>query len=95
MNDKLTISLTIAGEKFSLPIVPEQEQIHREAAKMINSRITEYRERYATVPQSTLLAITALEFTMKLLKANERNDVGPLLKEIEEVSERLDAFVKE
>ena len=33
--------------------------------------------------------------TVKLLRANERNDVGPVLREIEAVNKRLDAFVKE
>ena len=95
MNDKLTISLMIAGQRFSFPIEAEQEQIYRDAAKMINSRITEYMGRYATVDPNTLLAITALAFTVKLLRANERNDVGPVLREIEAVNKRLDAFVKE
>lgn len=95
MNDKLTISLTIAGQRFSFPIEAEQEQIYRDAAKMINSRITEYMGRYAKVDPNLLLAITSLEFTVKLLRANERNDVEPIMREIEGISKRLDAFVKE
>lgn len=95
MNDKLAISLVVAGIKLSMTINPEEEQVFRDAAKMINSRITDYIGRYAKADPAMLLALTALELAMRLQRANERNDVEPVLKEIEGVSRRLDAYVKE
>ena len=48
MNDKLTITLNIAGRPCVLTIEREEEEEIRKAAQLINSKIAKYREKYAT-----------------------------------------------
>mgnify|MGYP000012448439 CR=1 FL=1 len=92
MNDKLTITLNIAGRPCVLTIEREEEEEIRKAAQLINSKI---REKYATADPVDFLAVTALQFTVKMLEAERRNDVEPVLDEVKKISSRLDEVVKE
>ena len=92
MNDKLTITLNIAGRPCVLTIEREEEEEIRKAAQLINSKIAKYREKYATADPVDFLAVTALQFT---LEAERRNDVEPILDEVKKISSRLDEVVKE
>ena len=83
MNDKLTITLNIAGRPCVLTIEREEEEEIRKAAQLINSKIAKYREK------------NALQFTVKMLEAERRNDVEPILDEVKKISSRLDEVVKE
>ena len=95
MNDKLTITLNIAGRPCVLTIEREEEEEIRKAAQLINSKIVKYREKYATADPVDFLAVTALQFTVKMLEAERRNDVEPILDEVKKISSRLDEVMKE
>ena len=95
MNDKLTITLNIAGRPCVLTIEREEEEEIRKAAQLINSKIAKYREKYATADPVDFLAVTALQFTVKMLEAERRNDGQPILDAVNKSSSRLDEVVKE
>ena len=95
MNDKLTITLNKGGRPWLLNIEREEEEEIRKAAQLINSKIAKYREKYATADPVDFLAVTALQFTVKMLEAERRNDVEPVLDEVKKISSRLDEVVKE
>ena len=75
MNDKLTITLNIAGRPCVLTIEREEEEEIRKAAQLINSKIAKYREKYATADPVDFLAVTALQFTVKMLEAERLTDL--------------------
>ena len=87
MNDKLTITLNIAGRPCVLTIEREEEEEIRKAAQLINSKIAKYREKYATADPVDFLAVTALQFTVKMLEAERRNDV-----ELAELKDKFNAM---
>ena len=95
MNDKLTITLNIAGRPCVLTIEREEEEGIRKAAQLINSKIAKYREKYANADPVDFLAVTALQFTVKMLEAEKQNDIEPVLDRVREMSSRLDGIVKE
>ena len=95
MNDKLTITLNIAGRPCVLTIEREEEEAIRKAAQLINSKIAKYREKYANADPVDFLAVTALQFTVELLEIEKRNDIEPILDEVKRISSRLDEVVKE
>ena len=95
MNDKLTITLNIAGRSCVLTIEREEEEAIRKAAQLINSKIAKYREKYANADPVDFLAVTALQFTVKMLEAEKQNDIEPVLDRVREMSKRLDGIVKE
>ena len=94
MNDKLTINVNIAGRNCSLTIHPTEEEKIRKAVQLINSKIAQYREKYANADLMDFLAVTALQFTIKMLEAEERNDTGPVIEAIKKANKRLDEFVE-
>ena len=89
------ITLNIAGRPCVLTIEREEEEEIRKAAQLINSKIAKYREKYATADPVDFLAVTALQFTVKMLEAERRNDVEPVLDEVKKINSRLDEVVKE
>ena len=95
MNDKLTITLNIAGRPCVLTIEREEEEEIRKAAQLINSKSAKYSEKDATADPVDFLAVTALQFTVKMLEAERRNDVEPVLDEVKKISSRLDEVVKD
>ena len=95
MNDKLTITLNIAGRPCVLTIEREEEEEIRKAAQLINSKIAKYREKYSTADRVEFQAVTALKFKVKMLKAERRNEVEQVLDEVKKISSRLDEVVKE
>ena len=95
MNDKLTLTLNIAGRPCVLTIEREEEEAIRKAAQLINSKIAKYREKYANADPVDFLAVTALQFTVKMLEAEKQNNIEPVLDRVREISSRLDGFVKE
>lgn len=95
MNDEFTIRLNVGGIACRLTINRQDEQIYRDAASLVNGKISQYRERYAKADLINLLAITALHHTVELLDAVQRNDVEPVIKTLEKVNKKLDEVVKE
>ncbi|WP_065218543.1 MULTISPECIES: cell division protein ZapA [Butyricimonas] len=95
MNDKLTITLNIAGRSCVLTIEREEEEAIRKAAQLINSKIAKYREKYANADPIDFLAVTALQFTVKMLEAEKQNNIESVLDRVREISGRLDGIVKE
>ena len=75
MNDKLTITLNIAGRPCVLTIEREEEEEIRKAAQLINSKIAKYREKYATADPVDFLAVTALQFTCLLYTSDAADEL--------------------
>ena len=100
MNDKLTIKVNIVGRTYSLTIKKEEEESLRKATQLINSKISQYREKHASADPIDLLAVTAVQFTVELLEAEKKemektNAIESIIEEVKKVNKRLDTFVKE
>lgn len=74
MDDLLNITLIIAERKYTLSIERKDEEIIRQAAKMINDRIKEFSQQYQYTDKRDLLSMVTLRFTAALLKADATND---------------------
>ena len=74
MNDLLNITLIIAERKYTLSIERKDEEVIRQAAKMINDRIKEFSQQYQYTDKRDLLSMVTLRFTAALLKADATND---------------------
>ena len=69
---EFSISITVAGRPYKLVVEKEQEELFRNAAKLIDKRIKEYSSSYAFKDKQDLLAMVALEYTVSFLQ-NEQN----------------------
>jgi cell division protein ZapA (FtsZ GTPase activity inhibitor) len=69
---EFSISITVADRPYKLVVEKEQEELFRNAAKLIDKRIKEYSGSYAFKDKQDLLAMVALESTVSFLQ-NEQN----------------------
>ena len=91
MSEKQVITLVVDGIRLPLKVSREKEEYFRQAAKRINSKLSEYRGKYSQVDSSALLALTAVQCMAEWLETEDRDEVGRLLEEMEAVSARVAA----
>jgi cell division protein ZapA (FtsZ GTPase activity inhibitor) len=68
---ELSISITVADRPYKLVVEKEQEELFRNAAKLIDKRIKEYSGSYSFQDKQDLVAMVALEYTVSFLQ-NEK-----------------------
>lgn len=95
MNDKIKINLQIADTNYPLTINREEEQMIREAAKQVNLRLNKYREVYRGLETEKVIAMVAYQFSLEKLRLEKRNDTGPYVEKVKELSDLLEEFLKE
>ena len=95
MNDKIKISLQMAGASYPLTINREDEEMVREAAKQVDIRLNAYREHYLNVSLERIIAMVAYQFALENLQLKDRNDTEPYTSKIKELTEVLETYFKE
>ena len=76
---EFSISITVAGRPYKLVVEKEQEELFRNAAKLIDKRIKEYSSSYAFKDKQDLLAMIALEYTVSFLQNEQTSNESQLL----------------
>jgi cell division protein ZapA len=97
MDDKFLIHVEIAGKEYGIRIKRSEEELIRNAAKQIRMKLTQYRSAY-TKPDLTekdFLAMVALHLSIENLTLEDRNDTSPFTDKIIQLTDELDAYLKE
>ncbi|MDO5571198.1 MAG: cell division protein ZapA [Bacteroidales bacterium] len=96
MNDKFTIRIKIAESSHPLTINRDQEELYRKAAKLVNQRLADYKEKYKNIDldDNHFLSFVALEFAVKYLKVDENKGIDSLGEKIEEITRDVEEFLK-
>jgi cell division protein ZapA (FtsZ GTPase activity inhibitor) len=94
MEDKLSIKVNVADRYYPLKIDRRDEEKIRKAARMINEKVLQYRQKYADKDTQDFLAMAALQFVTKIIEYDQKFDVGPLEENIRELSEELEEYLK-
>ncbi len=94
MKEKLSIRVNVADRYYPLKIEQEDEEKIRRAAKQINDRITQYKVRYTEKDVQDFLAMTSLQFVIRLIEMEEQQDFQPLLETIKKIDDELGIFIK-
>ena len=76
---EFSISITVADRPYKLVVEKMQEEVFRNAAKLIDKRIKEYSSSYAFKDKQDLLAMVALEYTVSFLQNEEETKASELL----------------
>jgi cell division protein ZapA len=94
MDDKLSIRVNVADRYYPLKVERENEEKIRKAARMINEKVLQYKQRYTDKDVQDFLAMAALQYVIKLTEEEEKleNDYIPdavkeLIQKIESVLE--------
>lgn len=89
MDDKLSIRVNVADRFYPLKIDRKDEEKIRKAAKLINEKVLQYKQRYNDKDLQDFLAMAALQFVIKLLESENRFEVPQVLDQIDELNEWL------
>ena len=76
---EFSISITVADRPYKLVVEKEQEEVFRNAAKLIDKRIKEYSSSYEFKDKQDLLAMVALEYTVSYLQNEKEKKESELL----------------
>ena len=93
MDEKLSIRVNVADRFYPLKIDRIQEEVIRKAAKMINEKVLQYKQRYKDKDTQDFLAMASLQYVIKVIEAENKTDVSPVLDEIKVMEQELREFL--
>ena len=92
MDDKLSININIADRLYPLRVDRLDEEGIRKAAKIINEKVAQYKQKYASKDLQDCLAMETLQFVIQKFEAEKRMDNSPLVDELEVMNDFLSEF---
>jgi cell division protein ZapA (FtsZ GTPase activity inhibitor) len=93
MEDKLSIRVNIADRYYPLKIERDDEEKIRKAAKLINDKVFQYKTKYADKDIQDFLAMAALQFVIRLIEMEDKQDENSLIHKLQKLNEELDHIV--
>jgi cell division protein ZapA (FtsZ GTPase activity inhibitor) len=95
MEEKLPIKVQIAERYYPLKIERRDEEKIRKAAKLINDKLLQYKQRYTDKDSQDFLAMAALQFVIQLLDCESKENLVSLEEDLKALNEELDVLLKE
>jgi cell division protein ZapA (FtsZ GTPase activity inhibitor) len=94
MDDKLSIKVNLAERYYPLKIDRDDEEKIRRAARLINEKVLQYKQKYADKDTQDFLAMAALQFVIKVMETEDQMDLTPFEEKVKEISEQMGNFLK-
>ncbi|MCB8964149.1 MAG: cell division protein ZapA [Bacteroidales bacterium] len=94
MEDKLSIKVNVADRYYPLKIDRADEEKIRKAAKLINDKVLQYKQRYTDKDVQDFLAMAALQFVIKLIECEGKFDSSEAISEFSELNEWLESYIE-
>ena len=94
MDDKLSIKVNVADRYYPLKIERKDEEKIRKAARMINEKVLQYKQRYLDKDVQDFLAMAALQFVTRVIEMENKFDISPLEQQLQDLNEELEAYLK-
>lgn len=88
-DEKFTITLTVAGEKFPTKIRRSDEELYRRATKMIDNKLNFYRSHYGQSIAGKEMQMVALNLAVNLVKTEDQQDAGPIFDRLEQLDKEV------
>ncbi len=95
MDDKLSIRVNIADRFYPLRIDRKDEERIRLAAKLINEKVLQYKQRYSDKDVQDFLAMATLQYVIKLLELENQHDVNPFIEMVRDLNDQLDNILSD
>ena len=92
--EQLSIKVQIAERFYPLKIKRQDEEKIRKAAKLINDKVLQYKQRYTDKDAQDFMAMAALQFVINLIDCEQQQNVVSLEKELGVLSSELDEILK-
>ncbi len=94
MEEQLSIKVQIAERFYPLKIKRQDEEKIRKAARLINDKVLQYKQRYVDKDAQDFMAMAALQFVINLLDCEQQQNVVSLEKELEVLDNELDDLLR-
>jgi cell division protein ZapA (FtsZ GTPase activity inhibitor) len=94
MDDKLSININIADRLYPLRIERKDEENIRKAAKIINDKVAQYKQKYLSKDLQDCLAMATLQFVIQKFDTENRIDNSQLVEELEVMNDFLADFLE-
>ena len=91
----LSIKVQIAERFYPLKIKRQDEEKIRQAARLINDKVLQYKQRYTDKDTQDFMAMAALQFVINLIDCEQQQNVVSLAEELGSLSSELDELLKE
>lgn len=89
MDDKLSIRVNVADRYYPLKVESENEERIRKAARMINEKVLQYKQRYVDKDIQDFLAMAALQYVIRLIEIEEKEGDTSLAEGLREMGEKI------
>ena len=95
MDDKLSIRVNIADRYYPLKVERENEERIRQAARMINEKVLQYKQRYSNKDVQDYLAMASLQYVIKLGEYEEKLVTDDIPEALRELARKIDDVLVE
>ena len=89
MDDKLSIRVNVADRYYPLKVESENEERIRKAARLINEKVLQYKQRYVDKDIQDFLAMAALQYVIRLIEIEDKESDNTLEEGMKELTERI------
>ena len=89
MDDKLSIRVNVADRYYPLKVEGENEERIRKAARLINEKVLQYKQRYVDKDTQDFLAMAALQYVIRLMEIEEREEDSSVVEGLKELNEKI------
>jgi len=93
MDDRLSIRVNVADRYYPLKIERQDEEKIRRAARMINEKVLQYKQRYTDKDVQDFLAMAALQFVIKVIDNEKNDDMSPVFDGVKEIISELNEYI--
>lgn len=92
---KINITIGINGKKHPIAILASEEELYREASKLVDRKLRAYQESFKGLKAEEGLGLVAFQFALEKLKLDREHDVSTFIAEIECLNDELNDFLSE
>jgi cell division protein ZapA len=90
MDDKLSIRVNVADRYYPLKVEGENEERIRKAARLINEKVLQYKQRYVDKDTQDFLAMAALQYVIRLIEIEEKEEDSTVVEGLKELCDKID-----
>ena len=90
MDDKLSIKVNVADRYYPLKVESDNEERIRKAARLINEKVLQYKQRYVDKDIQDFLAMAALQYVIRLIEIEEKEEDSSLEEGLRELTAKID-----
>ena len=94
MEDKLSIKVNLVDRYYPLKIDRTDEERIRKAAKLINERVLQYKQKYADKDTQDFLAMASLQFVIKNLEVEDQMNDQSFIDQLSDINSELEEFLR-